>query len=158
MTDGKDYTVVLDGVTKEFTATNNTVAAVSVDPVTIPYGVETEIKMIAKDANGVELVSSPFGTAVNGYDFTIETSSGYTSGSKLYLAQKGDTATAKVVYHTGKYDENGKEVGNIESGAITITAVDPEAVTVSNFSVRIGDDNKKYADLKDDTKDCCWRY
>ena len=85
MTDGKTYTVALDGVTKEFTATNGVVNTVSIDTVTIPYGVETEIEASAKDVNGVVLESFKYSQAPTGYDFTIETTNGYTSGTKLYL-------------------------------------------------------------------------
>ena len=152
MTDGKDYTVAIDGTTKEFTATNNTVASVSVNPTTIPYATETEISMVAKDANGVVLTDAKYGTTVPGYTFTITTSNGYTSGHALYLAKKGDTATANIVYHSGKYDENGKETGNIESGDIVITAGDQEVVTVNNFNVRVGDAGKSYDAIADNTK------
>ena len=152
MTDAKTYTVTLDGVTKEFTATDGVVNAVSIDTVTIPYGVETEIAASAKDANGVVLESFKYSQAPTGYDFTIETANGYTSGTKLYLVKKDDTAKAKIVVHSGKYDANGVETGNITAEA-TITAVDPEVVTVNKFQVRVNKDaNKTYDTVADNTK------
>ena len=152
MTDEKTYTVALDGVTKEFTATNGVVNTVSIDTVTIPYGVETEIEASAKDVNGVVLESFKYSQAPTGYDFTIETTNGYTSGTKLYLVKKGDTAKAKITVHSGKYDANGVETGNITAEA-TITAVDPEVVTVNKFQVRVNKASDKTFDtVADNTK------
>ena len=152
MTDAKTYTVALDGVTKEFTATNGVVSTVSIDTVTIPYGVETEIEASAKDANGVVLESFKYSQAPTGYDFTIETTNGYTSGTKLYLVKKDDTAKAKIVAHSGKYDANGVETGNITAEA-TITAVDPEVVTVNKFQVRVNKAaDKTFDTVADNTK------
>ena len=51
--------------------------------------------------------------------------------SRHYLVKKGDTAKAKITVHSGKYDANGVETGNITAEA-TITAVDPEVVTVNS--------------------------
>ena len=152
MADGKDYTVVFDGTTKEFTATDGAVKAVTVDTTTIPFGQETAIKASSKDANGVVLASFSMTTdKPSNYEFTIETANGYTSGDKLYLVNKGDTAKAKIVVHSGKYDANGVETDNITTEA-TITAVDPEAVSVNNFKVRIGDAGKSYKTVADNTK------
>ena len=152
MTDAKTYTVTLAGVTKEFTATDGVVNTVSVDTVSIPYGVETDIEASAKDVNGVVLESFKYSQAPTGYDFTIETANGYTSGTKLYLVKKGDTAKAKITVHSGKYDANGVETGNITTEA-TITAVDPEVVTVNKFQVRVNkDSNKTFDTVADNTK------
>ena len=150
MTDGKVYSVALDGVVKEFTATDGKVATLEVTPTQIPSGVAKEIKMVAKDANGVVVYEAPYAGTTSDYTFTIETKTGYTQGSKLYLTKTGDTAVAKVTKHSFKYDTTGKEIETIESGEITITAVDPAAV--SGFQVRIANDNsKKFDDVKDNT-------
>ena len=150
MTDGKVYSVALDGVVKEFTATDGKVATLEVTPTQIPSGVAKEIKMVAKDANGVVVYEAPYAGTTSDYTFTIETKTGYTQGSKLYLTKTGDTAVAKVTKHSFKYDTTGKEIETIESGEITITAVDP--AVVSAFQVRIADDNsKKFDDVKDNT-------
>ncbi|MCM1106314.1 MAG: hypothetical protein NC355_05140 [Blautia sp.] len=148
MADGNVYSVTLDGISKEFTATDGTVVAIEIAPTTVPSGRATKITATAKDANGVEIDSIAYGAGVSGYTFTITTATGYTTGDSLYLPNTGDTATANVVKHTYKYDTTGKEIGTIETGDVTITAIDPSAA--SNFNVRLADDNtKKYDDLKD---------
>ena len=147
MADGKAYSVALDGTTQEFTATDGKVASLEVTPVQIPSGTATKIEMVAKDANNVVVYQAPYGSVDSAYSFTIETKTGYTQGDSLYLTKTGDTATAKVVKHSYKYDTTGKEIETIESGDITITAVDPAAV--SGFQVRVADDNtKKFDDVK----------
>ena len=147
MADGKVYSVALDGTTQEFTATDGKVASLEVTPVQIPSGTATKIEMVAKDANNVVVYQAPYGSVDSAYSFTIETKTGYTQGDSLYLTKTGDTATAKVVKHSYKYDTTGKEIETIESGDITITAVDPAAV--SGFQVRVADDNtKKFDDVK----------
>ena len=133
--DGKEYAVTLDGTTKNVTVTDGKVASVSVTPTEIPYGVETVIGLVAKDANGVVLAQSDDnGNVPSGYELTLTTKTGYALGQKLYLTNKGDTATAKAVKHSYKY-ENGKEIETVESGDVTITAVDYSAF--SGFSVRL---------------------
>ena len=150
LTDGKNYDVTLDGVTKSFKATDGAVAAISVDPITIPYATEKEIKLIATDAQGVVLKELAYGTPDTNYDFTINANgNGYTNGSKLYLNKVGDTATAEITYKSGKYDQDGKPVGNIGPNKVTITAVDQSAI--SNFAVRIDDANKASFDKAKDT-------
>ena len=59
MKDGKEYTVTLDGTTVNFVATDNKVASINVNNLTIPAKTETEIKLVAKDANGVILKELP---------------------------------------------------------------------------------------------------
>ena len=51
LSDAADYDVTLDGITKSFKATDGKVASISVDPLTIPYATEKEIKLVSKDAN-----------------------------------------------------------------------------------------------------------
>lgn len=133
--DGKEYAVTLDGTTKNVTVTDGKVASVSVTPTEIPYGVETTIGLVAKDANGVLIAQSDDnGNVPAGYEITLTTKTGYANGNKLYLTNKGDTATAKAVKHSYKY-ENGKEIETVESGDVTITAVDYSAF--SGFAVRL---------------------
>ena len=133
--DGKEYAVTLDGTTKNVTVTDGKVTSVSVTPTEIPYGVETTIGLVAKDANGVLIAQSDDnGNVPAGYEITLTTKTGYANGNKLYLTNKGDTATAKAVKHSYKY-ENGKEIEAVESGDVTITAVDYSAF--SGFAVRL---------------------
>ena len=149
LTNGNEIDVTLDGVTKTIKATDGQIASVSVDPVTIPAATETKIEAVTKDASGVELKRFAYGSAYPAnFTFNITTTKGYTAGEKLYLPEKGDTATAKVEYSTGKYDANGKsEV--ITSGDVTITAGDV-AATTSKISLRYGkDQGKAFDDLKD---------
>ena len=142
LTDGKTYDVTLDGTTKQVVVSNGTVASVSVDKVTIPVATETEIKLVAKDAQGVILEEVAYGAQdASKYDFTLTTNNGYVNSSKLYLNKVGDTATAEVTYKTGKYDANGKPEGNVTSGKVTITAVDQAAV--NNFGVKIANEAAK---------------
>ena len=49
MKDGKEYTVTLDGTTVNFVATDNKVASINVNNLTIPAKTETEIKLVAKE-------------------------------------------------------------------------------------------------------------
>ena len=142
LTDGKTYDVTLDGTTKQVVVSNGTVASVAVDKVTIPVATETEIKLVAKDAQGVILEEVAYGAQdASKYDFTLTTNNGYVNSSKLYLNKVGDTATAEVTYKTGKYDANGKPEGNVTSGKVTITAVDQAAV--NNFGVKIANEAAK---------------
>ena len=150
MKDSKEYSVTLDGVTKTFVATDGKVASIGLDKVTIPVKTETEIKLVAKDSNGVVLKELAYGSSDVNYDFSITTTNGYTKGSKLYLNKVGDTATAKITYKTNKYTTDGKPDGNIGPNEVTITATEQSAV--SSFKVRIGEANKKYSTLKDNDK------
>ena len=102
MKDGKEYTVTLDGTTVNFVATDNKVASINVNNLTIPAKTETEIKLVAKDANGVILKELSYGTPDVNYDFSLTTANGYVNGSKLYLNKVGDTATAEITYKTNK--------------------------------------------------------
>ena len=132
MTDGKSYTVTYNKKDTKFTATDGVVAAVSISPATIAYQTETEIKVSTADANGVVLNTYSYQntSAEPKLEFTISDNKGYTNGKNLYLFNIGDTAKAKAVYHTWKYDTAGKEVGAITT-ELTITAVDKTAVGVS---------------------------
>ncbi len=150
MKDSKEYSVTLDGVTKTFVATDGKVSTISLDKVTIPVKSETEIKLIAKDANGVILKELPYGTSDVNYDFSITTSNGYTKGSKLFLNKVGDTATAEITYKTNKYTTDGKPDGNIGPNKVTITATEQSAV--SSVKVKIGDNGKKFSTVKDNDK------
>ena len=150
MKDAKEYTVTLDGTTVKFVATDNKVASINIDKATIPVKTETEIKLVAKDANGVILKELPYGTPDVNYDFSLTTANGYVNGSKLYLNKVGDTATAEITYKTNKFTADGKPDGNIGPNKLTITAT--EQAAISSFKVRIGDANKKFGTLKDNDK------
>ena len=151
LSDAADYDVTLDGITKSFKATDGKVASISVDPLTIPYATEKEIKLVSKDANGVIVKELPYGKADSSYTFTINTNgNGYTSGSNLYLNKAGDTAVAEISYKSGKYDKDGKPVDNIAAQKVTITAVDQSAV--SEFAVKIDKAGKSFDKAKDSNK------
>lgn len=140
MTDGKDYTVAYDGTEVSFTATDAVVADVAVDPTTITAGsVGTKIYAQLLDKNGIvteEWVYADPNTPGK-IEFTINSNKGYTSGNTLVLPEVGDTATAKVVYHTYQYDTTGAETGKLEK-EVTITAVE-DATTLSNYNYTISD-------------------
>ena len=153
LTDGKTYDVTLDGTTKQVVVSDGKVVSVTVNKLTVPVATETEIKLVSKDANGVILDESAYGSQDSSkYDFSLTTSNGYVNGSKLYLNKIGDTATAEVTYKTGKYDQNGKPEGNVTSGKVTITAVDQAAV--NNFAVKVAADtvNKKFDKIDANTQ------
>lgn len=89
------------------------------------------IQVNTVDANGIILGSYDYknGAAVNDgkIDYTIETTQGYIDQKdKLFLYEKGNTATVKATYHTYKY-ENGQEVGTA-TVTVTITADDQAIV------------------------------
>ena len=151
LSDAADYDVTLDGITKSFKATDGKVTSISVDPQTIPYATEKEIKLVSKAANGVIVKELPYGKADSSYTFTINTNgNGYTSGSNLYLNKAGDTAVAEISYKSGKYDKDGKPVDNIAAQKVTITAVDQSAV--SEFAVKIDKAGKSFDKAKDSNK------
>ena len=148
LTDGKTYDVTLDGTTKQVVVSDGKVASVTVNKLTVPVATETEIKLVSKDANGVVLDESAYGSQdASKYDFSLTTNNGYVNGSKLYLNKIGDTATAEVTYKSGKYGTDGKPEGNITSGKLTITAVDQTAV--NNFNVKVSELTAKKFDKID---------
>ena len=148
LTDGKTYDVTLDGTTKQVVVSDGKVTSVTVNKLTVPVATETEIKLVSKDANGVVLDESAYGSQdASKYDFSLTTNNGYVNGSKLYLNKIGDTATAEVTYKSGKYGTDGKPEGNITSGKLTITAVDQTAV--NNFNVKVSELTAKKFDKID---------
>ncbi len=137
--DGKSYTVTYKDVTASFVATDNKVATLAITPATVPATVATEIKVLAKDANGVELSSNSYSEVKDTkitFDIT-DIKDGYTSGKKLTLNKIGDTAKATATYHTWEY-KDGKEVGTITTD-LTITAVDKNALTMKETKLHVGD-------------------
>ena len=142
MKDAKEYTVEYDGTTQKFTATDGVVVTLGLDKTQIDAATETEIQAQTKDANGVVIDSYKYGdTKVT---MTVNVTNGYMTGaSKLYLNKAGDTATVDLTYHKGTFDTTGKEEV-IEQKGITVTAVDPEKVTVAGWAVKIGDADKTF--------------
>ena len=108
--------------------------------------------MVPVDVNGVKLDKIAFSTASGKYEFNIDVTkgTGYTSGKQLLLSKAGDEATATVKYTPGTVDVNGAQTGVIGPKKIVITAQTPEAITVGNFKMAIGDKTKKFADAKVD--------
>lgn len=141
MKDAKEYTVEYDGTTQKFTATDGTVVTLGLDKTTIDAATETEILAQAKDANGVVVGTYKYGDAK--VTMTVNVTNGYMTGTKLYLNKAGDTATVDLTYHKGTYDTTGKEEV-IEVKGITVTAVEPEKVTVAGWAVKIGDAGKTF--------------
>lgn len=138
MKDAKEYSVVYDGVTVKFTATDGTPAAVGVDTAQIPAGSKTKVQSTLLDAKGVILsrtnLNNPDASKGN-VTADVTLTKGYQDGSSIYLPSVGDTATVKVTYHTGTFGTDGKEAGNIEN-TFTVTAVDPSLVNY-NFALTI---------------------
>lgn len=138
MTDAKDYTVEYEGSVATFTATDNTVAKVSLTKTEVPAGIKTDVKAVTMDAKGVILgyfglsdADSSKGKVTTALTIT----KGYVEGTSVYLPTVGDTMVAKVTYHTGTFASDGTETGKIED-TLTITAVDPSAVNY-NYALTI---------------------
>jgi hypothetical protein len=149
--DGATYTVTYGDSSYKFVATNGKIASLAVAPNTITYNKETEIKLLAKDANGVTVKEMKYGSVDSDYDFEIETDNGYTTDSKLVLYKVGDTAKATATFHTYEYDSNGNEVGVIKAEA-TITAVEESAFTTGNYKYTIDKDTPNWNDFEQNTK------
>ena len=139
MKDAKEYTVVYDGVTVKFTATDGTPSKVGLDTAQIPAASKTKVQATLADVNGVILGRTDLdnsNTSKGQVTSAVTLTKGYQDGTNLYLPAVGDTATVKVTYHTGTFGTDGKEAGNIED-TFTVTAVDPSLVNY-NFAVTIG--------------------
>ncbi len=137
MLDGKLYTVKVNGVEKEFTASDNVVADVSVSPLQIAAGdVGTEVVGQVVDKNGVVIrevkLMEPAANVT--FDIKVNATDGYTRENKLVLYNAGNTATAEITYHTYKY-ENGSEVGVIKK-SFNIVAVNAVA-SISEFGYTV---------------------
>ena len=139
MTDAKEYSVEYAGSIAAFTATDGTVAGVTLTKTEVPAGIKTEVKAVTKDAKGVVLgyfdltnANSAKGQVTTALTIT----KGYVQGSDVYLPAVGDTMVAKLTYHTGSFAADGTETGKIEETA-TITAVDPSTVSY-NYAVTFG--------------------
>ena len=130
MADGKEYTVAFAGTTLSFVATQGKAASLVVDPVTVPYNTETEIHVLGKDANGVEVFDSMISNADSKLEIKVETTQGYMTGDKLVLLEKGNTAKVTATLHTYEYDTNGNEIGVIKTET-TVVAVDPEVISLT---------------------------
>lgn len=140
MKDGAKYTVELDGVAKEFTATDGVVADVNVTPVTIPANTKgTEIKGQTIDKNGIVLDEFKVSEAsTKSAELTLSTTQGYVDGDKLVLPTVGNKGTAEVKYHTYKFDANGNEIGAYTK-KVDITAVAEDVVTTNGFNMTFAD-------------------
>ena len=99
LTDGKDYSVTIDGVSKDFTATDGTIADVNVSTLSITAGTSgTAVKAQLLDKNNIVVEEYAINDTLPGkVDYTITTDKGYTAADKLVLPEVGDTATAKIV-------------------------------------------------------------
>ena len=140
MKDGAKYTVELDGVAKEFTATDGVVADVNV---TIPANTKgTEIKGQTIDKNGIVLDEFKVSEAgAKSAELTLSTTQGYVDGDKLVLPTVGNKGTAEVKYHTYKFDANGNEIGAYTK-KVDITAVAEDVITTNGFNMTFADTAK----------------
>ena len=121
LTDGKTYNVTLDGTTLSMNVTDGKVASVNVNKLTIPYATETEIKLVATDANGVVLDDVAYGSQdASKYDFTLTTTDGYIAGSKLYLNKVGSVATGEITYKSGKYTADGSQMAMLDQSNLLL--------------------------------------
>lgn len=152
--DGETYTVVYGESDYKFVATDGKVATLAIGPATITYDKETEIKLYAKDANGVIIKEMKYDDVESEYDFDIDVTDGYTTGSELVLQKVGDTAKATATRHTYEYDDAGKELGAIKVEQ-TITAVDASLFAAGEYkySVEKTDDGEPHwSDFTQNTK------
>ena len=140
MKDGAKYTVELDGVAKEFTATDGVVTDVNVTPVTIPANTTgTEIKGQTVDKDGIVIDEFKVSEASSkNAELNLSTTQGYVDGDKLVLPTVGNKGTAEVKYHTYKFDTNGNEIGAYTK-KIDITAVAEDAITTTGFNMTFAD-------------------
>lgn len=141
MNDGKEYTVKCGDATANFTATNGQVASITIDPITVQVETETSMTAVLKDANGVVVERVKYGSANSNVTFTIETDQyGYVADDKLAISEIGRTAKARAIYHTYKYDDNAKEIGALDTGDVTITAIPKVVPTFTNQTYTIAKD------------------
>jgi hypothetical protein len=140
MKDGAKYTVELDGVAKEFTATDGVVTGVNVTPVTIPANTTgTEIKGQTVDKDNIVIDEFKVSDAsFKNAELNLSTTQGYVDGDKLVLPTVGNKGTAEVKYHTYKFDANGNEIGAYTK-KIDITAVAENAITTTGFNMTFAD-------------------
>ena len=140
MKDGAKYTVELDGVAKEFTATDGVVTGVNVTPVTIPANTTgTEIKGQTVDKDNIVIDEFKVSEASSkNAELNLSTTQGYVDGDKLVLPTVGNKGTAEVKYHTYKFDANGNEIGAYTK-KIDITAVAENAITTTGFNMTFAD-------------------
>ena len=136
MKDGAKYTVELDGVSKEFTATDGVVTDVNVTPVTIPANTKgTEIKGQTIDKDGIVIDEFKVSEAASkNAELNLSTTQGYVDGDKLVLPTVGNKGTAEVKYHTYKFDTNGNEIGAYTK-KIDITAVAEDVIATTGFNM-----------------------
>ena len=140
MKDGAKYTVELDGVSKEFTATDGVVTDVNVTPVTIPANTKgTEIKGQTIDKDGIVIDEFKVSEAASkNAELNLSTTQGYVDGDKLVLPTVGNKGTAEVKYHTYKFDTNGNEIGAYTK-KIDITAVAEDVISTTGFNMTFAD-------------------
>lgn len=139
--DGATYTATYGDSSYKFVATDGKIATLAIGPATIVHDKETEMKLYAKDANGVIVKEMSYNDVDSEYDFKITTDKGYTTDDKLVLYNIGDTAKATATFHTYEYETNGDEKGAIKVEQ-TITATDASAITVSSQKYTLSKDGE----------------
>lgn len=149
-TDGKQYTLSFQEMTKTFTVTDGIFHSMKITPVSIPAGSDTDIILTTYDKNGIVIKTIPYGSKeASDYHFEIKPGNGYISGSKLHLYAKGDTATATAYYPGDQFDSSGKALNAAEVKQV-ITATEQEVVTVNQYFLHIGNSNQKYSEERNE--------
>lgn len=121
--DGKTYTVKFEDSSATFTATDGKIAALRIEPTEVEVQTSTTINVALLDDEGVVVERYNQSNKPYSLQFDIRVTGGYVSRGKLYFSTMKSKATASAVLHSNKY-ENGKEIGNIESGDVTITPIE----------------------------------
>ena len=137
-TDGATYVVSVAGTAVDVAVSDGVVKDVAVNPTQISANTDgTEIKAQLIDKDGIVLKEFTTESKPNNVDFTLSTTQGYVSGTKLVLPVVGNKGTAEVTYHTYKYDANAKEEGVITK-KVEIVSVAETAATVAGYNYTIG--------------------
>ena len=160
MADGKDYTVTLADVTKTITATDGKIVSAKISPATVvvptpdPVDGKTinDVSATFMDAKGVEIATVDADkTTLSGFSYVEwkvdATNSGYLDGKTLKLYKVGNTAKITVIAHTGKYNASAVEEGNV-TAEVTITGVEPTAITTAGWNVKLGNSDEKATEFK----------
>ncbi|MDO5303358.1 MAG: hypothetical protein Q4E84_05600 [Clostridia bacterium] len=119
--DGKTYTVKSSMSSAQFTATDARIAGLRIEPTEAEIQKSTQISLALLDKDGITVGRCYANNTPSNIDFEVKAEGGYVFyGGMLYLSSMSSKGIAKATYHSGKF-VNGKEVGNIETGDVTIT-------------------------------------
>lgn len=148
--DAQSYTVKFGEKEVAFDATIGTVASIELSPLQVEEGVETVVKPVFKNANGVDIS----GTIANSaYTISTEVTSGYYQEDvvdgrkvlKMVILTKGQTAKVTVTLLPTEYDEYGAGKNEIKQ-EFTVTGVEKAAITVGAYD-KFTVTGKSYGDV-----------